>query len=243
MKKIETPAWGTKQKIALGAIFFLSIFLILVLLFSDKTRITSLEFKIARLFNLKAVQATEETADTVLDDAHINHESTVKNSSPFIVDKKNGDYAVYYKKDSEYHCVILRTKGVAKPGAGFTWGYTQKGNKLFPYVELDKSVLCDPEHFDIMLQRPHVEIDGELFDTLKSCIPFDITNDECFFVIEETTREEGWFYFKFYHEGEVLVGCYSVEGWSSRTTYEELINMNKLEVENVSNGHIKLSNK
>lgn len=230
-----------KQKLAVVGIAISSLVLILVLLFSDKTSITALDFKLARLFNLKEAKTTTEIASEVLRSANIRHESTGKNS-PFVVEKKDGDYAVYYQEENDYHRVIIKTKGVERPESGFTWRYKQRGKKLFPFVKLDSDLLCVPEHFDIMSQRPHVEVDGELFDTLKKCVPFAITNDECFFVIEETTRREGWFYFKFYHEGEELVGCYSVEGWSFDTTYEDLINMNGIEVKNVSNGHIKLTN-
>jgi len=108
-------------------------------------------------------------------------------------------------------------------------------NRVLPQLVVAPSILVSEDHYDIMANRPHVAFDGPLVEEIKKSIPFETTDGECYFVIDEATRLCGWFYFKSIFNDKEFTGCYEVDGWPHcNITYEEVVNLKNLFIEEVT---------
>lgn len=254
---------STKKKVALATLIVSLVVLIVLLLTPTDTNISSLEFNFHRILNI--ADDSTDLAREILSDAGIRC-SIAYNKEPFIKNVKNDSFKIYYADDSpfetQYHAVIIDISEVERNlsakeflknyeesgfftisyGEGIKWRYTQEDNTLTPYLGVSPYVLTSEENYRIMYDRPHVETDCKLVEEIIYQIPFNVTEGEYFFVIDENTRMIGWFYFKSNYDGQDFVGCYTVKGWSGiGTTYEDLISLNDFSVKGIKDDTITVS--
>lgn len=246
-----------KVKVAIVAIIMLLAVIFLVILVApnkpEEPIIPMEEFVSAKENSV----FSEELAEVILQDAEISY-SVRQNYEPFISNVNGSSFLLYYTDwDDVPYCLEVQTgigtdkflENYEVPDSfvegyyrGISWEYTQNDDILTPYLAVtSKVVVSDEEHWGIMSEQPHVSWTGNLVEAIKRWIPFEISDGDCFFVIDEFTRMEGWFYFKSTYNGEPFIGCYEVDGWDRYTFYQDLITLNGFKITEIQEHVIWIS--
>jgi len=260
MKRMENKA--VAAIIATVTFFIIWVLISATIAQKNNVEISKREFHKAEK---KAEHQYDDVATAILTDADILYSIVPEDEKPFIKSIKEQEFELYFKQpvlaEDDRYCRVIIDVGLLDECSAenfleffgkqdsFEEGYMT--SKVMEYNILDEEILPrlvvspnilakEEENYDIMASRPHVEFDCPLVDAVREAIPFETTDGECFFTIDEYTRLCGWFYFKSNYNGEEFIGCYKLKDWPTDISYHDVVNLKSLHIEEVGDYVIKI---